>query len=56
MECRDIQISYIVARVSHCHSRHDDLRKVSKQKVPKLPEILGRAIRHAPHGEAFIST
>jgi hypothetical protein len=36
------------------HSRHADLRKVSSQETPKHPEVLGRSIRHAPHGEAFI--
>jgi hypothetical protein len=25
-----------------------------KSKVPKYSEVLGRAIRHAPHREAFI--
>jgi hypothetical protein len=25
-----------------------------KSKAPKYPEILGRAIRHAPHREAFV--
>jgi hypothetical protein len=34
--------------------RHADLKKVSRQKVPKHPEILGRAIRCTPHREAFI--
>jgi hypothetical protein len=36
------------------HSRHADLRKVSNHEVPKHPEVLGRAIRRAPHREAFI--
>jgi hypothetical protein len=36
------------------HSRHADLKKVSKQNAPKHPDVLGRAIRHAPHREAFI--
>jgi hypothetical protein len=40
-------------RVWQSHSRHDDLRKVSRQRAPKHPEILGRAIRHASHREAF---
>jgi hypothetical protein len=26
-----------------------------KSEAPKHPEILGRAIKHAPHREAFIS-
>jgi hypothetical protein len=37
------------------HSRHADLRKVSSQETPKHPEVLGRAIRRAPHREAFVS-
>jgi hypothetical protein len=41
-------------RVRQSHSRHADLRKVSNQEAPKYPEILGRAIRRAPHREAFI--
>jgi hypothetical protein len=36
------------------HPRHADLKKVSSQKALKHPEILGRAIRCAPHKEAFI--
>jgi hypothetical protein len=36
------------------HSRHADLKKVARQKAPKHPEILGEAIRRAPHREAFI--
>jgi hypothetical protein len=36
------------------HSRHADLKKVSNQKAHKHPEVLGRAIRRAPHMEAFI--
>jgi hypothetical protein len=36
------------------HPRHADLKEVSNQEASKHPEILGRAIRHAPHREAFI--
>jgi hypothetical protein len=36
------------------HPRHADLKKVSNQEAPKHPEVLGRAIRRAPHREAFI--
>jgi ribosomal protein L37AE/L43A len=54
MECRDTQISCIAARVWQSHSRHADLKKVSNQKAPKHPEILGRAIRRTPHrGPSF---
>jgi hypothetical protein len=51
MECRDTQISCIAARVWQRHPRHADPRKVPSQEHP---EALGRAIRHAPHREAFI--
>jgi hypothetical protein len=54
MECRDTQISCTAARVWQNHSRHADLKKVSKQKAPKHLGVLGRAIRCAPHREAFI--
>jgi hypothetical protein len=36
------------------HPRHADLKKISNQEATKHAEILGRAIRHAPHREAFI--
>jgi hypothetical protein len=36
------------------HSRNVDLRKVSNQEAPKHPKVLGGAIRHVPHREAFI--
>jgi hypothetical protein len=32
------------------------LRKVSSEKVPKYPEVLGRAIRRAPHMEPSFLT
>jgi hypothetical protein len=43
-------------RVWQSHSRHADLRKVSNQEAPKHREVLGRAIRRAPHREACIPT
>jgi hypothetical protein len=54
MECRDTQISCITAESLQSHPRHDDLKKLSRQKAPKNPNILGRAIRCAPHREAFV--
>jgi hypothetical protein len=48
MECKDNQISCVTARVWQSHPRRADLKKVSKQNAPKHPEVLGRAIRHAP--------
>jgi hypothetical protein len=44
----------LLQRVWQSHSRHAALRKISNQEVPKHPEVLGRAIRRAPHVEAFI--
>jgi hypothetical protein len=41
-------------RVWQSHSRHDDHKKVSNQKAPKHPKVLGRTVRRAPHREAFI--
>jgi hypothetical protein len=54
MECRDIQISCIAAKSlaeppEACRPK-EGLRSIA----PKHPEALGRAIRCAPHGEAFI--
>jgi hypothetical protein len=54
MECRDIQISCIAAKslagpLEACRPK-DGLMSI----VPKHPEVLGRAIRRAPHREAFI--
>jgi hypothetical protein len=54
MECRDTQISCIVARslaepLEACRPKEG-----LKSEAPKHPKILGRAIRRAPHGEAFI--
>jgi hypothetical protein len=54
MECRDIQISCIAAKslaepLEACRPQEG-----LKTKTPKHPEVLGRAIRRAPHREAFI--
>jgi hypothetical protein len=54
MECRDTQISCIVAK-----SLAEALEACRPQEglkliAPKHPEVLGRAVRHAPHREAFI--
>jgi hypothetical protein len=54
MECRDTQISCIVARslaepLEACRPQEG-----LKSKAPKHPEVLGRAIRCAHHREAFI--
>jgi hypothetical protein len=54
MECRDIQISCIATKslaepLDACRPQ-EGLKSIA----PKHPEILGRAIRRAPHREAFI--
>jgi hypothetical protein len=54
MERRDTQISCIAARslaepLEACRPQEG-----LKTEVHKHPEALGRAIRRAPHGEAFI--
>jgi hypothetical protein len=54
MECRDTQISCIAAKslaepLEACRPQED-----LKTEAPKHPEVLGRAIRRAPHREAFI--
>jgi hypothetical protein len=54
MECRDTQISCIAAKglaepLEACRPQ-GGLRCIA----PKHPEALGRAIRRAPHREAFI--
>jgi hypothetical protein len=54
MECRDIQISCIAAKslvepLEACRPKEG-----LKYLAPKHPKALGRAIRRAPHGEAFI--
>jgi hypothetical protein len=54
MECRDTQISCMATRslaeLPEACRPHEGL----KSKAPKHPEVLGRAIRRAPHREAFI--
>jgi hypothetical protein len=55
MECRDTQISCMDARSlaqppEACRPQ-EGLRSIA----PKHPEVLGRAVRRAPHREAFIS-
>jgi hypothetical protein len=54
VECRDIQISCIAAKslvepLEACRPSED-----LKCKAPKHSEVLGRAIKRAPHREAFI--
>jgi hypothetical protein len=54
MECIDTQISCIAAKslvepLEAC--RHQEGLKT---KAPKHPDVLGRAIKHAPHRETFI--
>jgi hypothetical protein len=54
MECRHIQISCIATKslvepLKACRPK-EDLKSIA----PKHPEALGRAIRRAPHREAFI--
>jgi hypothetical protein len=54
MECRDTQISNIAIK-----SLAEPLKAYRPQEglnteAPKHPEVLGRAIRRAPHREAFI--
>jgi hypothetical protein len=54
MECRDTHISCIAARslvepLEACRPL-EGLKCI----VPNYPEVLGRAIRRAPHREAFI--
>jgi hypothetical protein len=54
MECSDIQISCISARSLAEPPEACRPQEGLKTQAPKHPEILGRAIRHAPHREAFI--
>jgi hypothetical protein len=54
MECRDTQISCIATKslaepLEACRPQ-EGLKSIA----PKHPEALGRAIRRAPHREAFI--
>jgi hypothetical protein len=54
MECRDTQISCMAARCLAEPLEACRPQEGLKSKAPKHPEVLGRAIRCAPHGEAFI--
>jgi hypothetical protein len=54
MECRDTQISCITAKSLVEPLKACRPREGLKSEAPKHPEILGRAIRRAPHREAFI--
>jgi hypothetical protein len=45
IECRDIQISCIAARVWQSHSRHADLRKVSKKRPSTQKYLAGHQAR-----------
>jgi hypothetical protein len=54
MECRDTQISCIAAKSLAEQLEACRPQEGLKTKAPKHPEVLGRAIRHAPHREAFI--
>jgi hypothetical protein len=54
MECRDTQISCMVAKSLAEPLETYRPQEGLKSKAPKYPEVLGRAIRHAPHREAFI--
>jgi hypothetical protein len=54
MECRDTQISRMAAKSLAGPPEACRPQGGLKMKAPKHPEVLGRAIRHAPHREAFI--
>jgi hypothetical protein len=54
MDCRDIQISCIAAKSLAGPPEACWPKEGLKYLAPKHPEALGRAIRHAPHREAFI--
>jgi hypothetical protein len=54
MECRDIQISCIAAKSLAGPPEACRPQEGLKSEAPKHPEVLGRAIRRAPHEEAFI--
>jgi hypothetical protein len=55
VECRDTQISCIAAKSLAEPPEACRPKEGLKIKAPKHPEVLGRAIRHAPLREAFIS-
>jgi hypothetical protein len=54
VECRDTQISYIAANSLAEPPEACRPQEGLKFIAPKHPEILGRAVRHTPHREAFI--
>jgi hypothetical protein len=54
MECRDIQISCIAAKSLAGPPEACRPKEGLKSIAPKHPEALNRAIKRAPHGEAFI--
>jgi hypothetical protein len=54
MECRDTQISYIAIKSLAEALKAYQPQEGLKTEAPKHPEVLGRAIRCAPHREAFI--
>jgi hypothetical protein len=54
MECRDTQISCIAAKSLAEPPEACRPQEGLKTKAPKHSEVLGRAIRRAPHREAFI--
>jgi hypothetical protein len=56
MECRDTQISCIATRSLAEPLEACQPKEGLKSIAPKHPKALGRAIRHAPHREAFIPT
>jgi hypothetical protein len=53
-ECRDTQIFYVAAESLAEAPKAYRPQEGLKSKAPKHPETLGRAIRRAPHREAFI--
>jgi hypothetical protein len=54
VECRGTQISCIAAKSLAKPPEACRPKEGLKSIAPKHPEALGRAIRRAPHGEAFI--
>jgi hypothetical protein len=54
MECRDTQISCIAAKSLAEPPEACRPQEGLESEAPKHSKILGRAIRRAPHREAFI--
>jgi hypothetical protein len=54
MECRDTEISCMAAKSLAEPPEACRPKEGLKSIAPKHPEALGRAIRRAAHGEAFI--